>query len=82
MTADPVEELIAAWLAWNDSARTEWLALRKEAAIRACGIHGSQAHDLIADRRRAGWTIPDAVQATVLELAPHLSAHITLKDAA
>lgn len=65
---DPTETLIEAWLAWEARPGDRQTAAAKEDAIAALGLPGIQAHGGIAAWRRARYSVPDAVQATVLEL--------------
>ncbi len=64
-SADPVEWLIRAWTAWEAAPSAAWTANAKEDAIAAAGLHGSDTHRHIAACRRAGMSIPDAVQSVI-----------------
>lgn len=62
MTPDPVEELNTAWTAWEQAPGSRHTVARKETAITALGLDGNWAHDHIAQWRRNGYSIPDAIQ--------------------
>jgi len=59
---DPVDRLIAAWTAWEAAPSAYWTAGEKETAITVAGLTGRAAHHHIVACRRAGMSIPDAVQ--------------------
>ena len=65
--SDPVEQLIAAWIRWEDAPSSPPAADGKEDALAALALPGRRVHATIAARRRDGWSIPDAVQAALLQ---------------
>lgn len=79
---DPVEALIAAWVAWDHTPGWAPAAERKLAAIGQLSLDTCQLHRLVAEQRRAvhinggthdrGRSVPDAVQAALLEIRPDL----------
>lgn len=72
---DAVEQLIAAWIAWETNPGRRTAVTAKHAALHALELDGCRAHGHIAAWRRAGQSIPDAVQTLINE-------HHELKEAA
>jgi len=68
MTGD-LELLVAAWTRWEDVPSSPAAVARKETVLRDLGLSGRRAHAVIAAHRRAGRSIPDAVQAALQEVA-------------
>ena len=63
--ADPVDRLIRAWTAWEAAPSAHWTANEKEDAITVAGLTGRAAHRHITAARKAGMSIPDAVQSVI-----------------
>ena len=61
----PADTLIACWVAWERSPGATWTAHAKVDALLACGLDVCEAHEAIARARRAGYSVPSAVQAAV-----------------
>ena len=66
---DDLERLVAAWVAWEQVPASPAAVARKETVLRDLGLSGRRAHAVIAAHRRAGRSIPDAVQAALQEVA-------------
>lgn len=60
-----VERLIAAWIAWEENPGWHSTAADKLDAINAAGLNTCATHNHIAACRRAGMSIPDAVQSVI-----------------
>ncbi len=71
---DVTERLIRAWIRWETFPSSRDAVVEKLAAIAAAGLPSSATHRLIGRERRAGRSIPDAVQTAVNELAPSREA--------
>lgn len=61
-----VEDLIAVWVAWNDTPGSDRAANAKEDAVAGSGIPGCWLHRRVAAARDAGLSVPDAVQSVWL----------------
>lgn len=57
--------LIAAWTAWERTPGAAWTAAAKTDALLACGLDVIGAHERIATARRAGMSVPDAIQTCI-----------------
>ena len=66
---DDIEMLVAAWTRWEDAPASPAAVARKETVLRDLGLSGRRTHAVIAAHRRAGRSIPDAVQAALQEVA-------------
>lgn len=62
-----VDDLIAVWVAWNNTPGSERAANTKEDAVAAAGIPGCWLHRRVAAARDAGLSVPDAVQSVWLD---------------
>lgn len=62
---DDLEQLIAAWVSWEDAPASPAAVAHKETVLRELGLSGRRAHAVIAAHRRAGRSIPDAAQAAL-----------------
>lgn len=62
---DPLEALIDAWVRWDDQPSSPTAVTAKQEALARLGLSGISAHNQIAAHRRAGYSIPDAIQSTV-----------------
>jgi len=65
---DDLERLVAAWIRWEGAPSSPAAADRKEDALAALALPSLRTHATIAAHRRAGWSIPDAVQAALQEV--------------
>lgn len=59
---DPVERLIAAWVAWERNPSSHDACCERVAAIKAAGSRYRTAQTHIATARSRGMSIPDAIQ--------------------
>lgn len=66
--SDDLERLVAAWIRWESAPASPAAADRKEDALAALALSGLRVHAAIAAHRRAGCSIPDAVQAALQEV--------------
>lgn len=72
---DPVvDRLINAWVAWEDRPGDRTVCIARLEALRDADLPSDPAHDLIGAARRAGYSIPDAIQTALNELAPQEAA--------
>jgi hypothetical protein len=62
-----LERLVAAWVAWEQAPASPAAVAHKETVLRELGLSGRRTHAVIAAHRRAGWSIPDAAQAALLD---------------
>lgn len=62
---DPTERLIAAWMRWESAPSSATATREKFDAIRALGLDPIRTAETVADNRRAGMSVPDAVQAVI-----------------
>ena len=65
--SDDLERFVDAWVAWEQAPASPAAVGRKETVLRELGLSGRRTHAVIAAHRRAGRSIPDAVQAAVLQ---------------
>lgn len=71
---DPVEALIKAWIAWEDAPASHQRAAAKCDALNALGLPANQIHEQIGAWRRAGYSIPDAIQSVINQHKPQEAA--------
>jgi len=64
-----VDALIAAWVRWEAAPRAAAAAANRFAAIHALGLPAIDVHNRVAAARRAGMSIPDAVQTLINDQA-------------
>jgi hypothetical protein len=65
----PTDALIAAWVRWEENPRSRPVTLDRLAAIAALELDSNRTHDTIGAARRAGYSIPDAVQTAINQQA-------------
>lgn len=65
--ADLIEQLTTAWIDWENAPTWRQTVITKEEALKALELNSNQAHNHIAQWRRAGYSIPDAVQSLINE---------------
>lgn len=59
---DPADDLITAWIAWEEQPSSKQAVAAKHAALHNLNLDLCRAHEHIATWRRTGYSIPDAVQ--------------------
>jgi hypothetical protein len=67
---DPVERLIAAWIAWDHKPSSSGAVAERLAAIEAAGLSALETQMRVARNRGRGMSIPDAVQAVINDQEP------------
>jgi len=66
---DRLDALMAAWVRWEAAPRAAASAANKFAAIHALDIPSIDVHNRVAAARRAGMSIPDAIQTLINDQA-------------
>lgn len=64
---DLLDALVAAWLRWDASPKSEHTAHAKADAIVALGLDGNRLHDRVAALRRDGMDAESAVRRAAAE---------------
>lgn len=64
---DWTDRLVTAWMAWDAAPSAASACVERHAAIRAAGLDPRLTHERIAAFRRAGMSVPDAVQSAINE---------------